>query len=181
MSANPHCTLPDYVIDPLSDELEAIENLAGRLRKHAAADAFADHPDTLGQLDLLACSIGIVRISEGLGRYMESLRTTPETESLEPEITFPIDSADYRALEAVADRGHRGDTAEDVAARIIRDWVKKAAKGNEITLELTQVEAIGLKCLADSWGMDMESAASRVVMEELQRRFRLPEEPKKAA
>lgn len=58
---------------------------------------------------------------------------------------------------------------------------KKPIVGNVFALELTQVEAIGLKCLADSWGMDMESAASRVVMEELQRRFRLPEEPKKAA
>ncbi len=77
--ANPRHTLPDEILNPLSDELEAIENLAGRLRKHAAADAFADHPHTLGQLDLLACSIGIVRIAEGLGRYMESLRTVPRS------------------------------------------------------------------------------------------------------
>lgn len=131
MSAQHH-TLPDEILSPLSDELEAIENLAGRLRKHAAADAFADHPDTLGQLDLLACSIGIVRIAEGLGKRVESLR--------EPH-----------------------------------------GRHNEIALELTQAEAIGLKCLADSWGVSMESAAGRIVMEEMQRRFGMPEEPKKAA
>ena len=132
MSANPHCTLPDYVIDPLSDELEAIENLAGRLRKHAAADAFADHPDTLGQLDLLACSIGIVRIAEGLGKRVESLR--------EPH-----------------------------------------GRHNEIALELTQAEANSLKRIAAEWSVDEGIAAGRIIMEELQRRFRLPEDPKKAA
>ena len=132
MSTNPHCTLPDYAIDPISDELQAFEKLAERLRGHAEGHVHANDPRTLGQLDQLACSIGIIRIAEGLMSCMDTFR--------EPY-----------------------------------------SQHNEIALELTQAEAIGLKCLADSWGMDMESAASRVVMEELQRRFGLPEEPKKAA
>jgi len=35
MSANPRCILPDAIIDPVSDELQAIEKLAERLRGHA--------------------------------------------------------------------------------------------------------------------------------------------------
>ena len=132
MSANPHCTLPDYVIDPLSDTLDSIEVLAERLRKHAMAYVNDDDPDELNQRELVAHIDGIFCIAKELGRRVESLR--------EPH-------------------GRR----------------------NGFDLELTQANAIGLKCLADSWNVSMEIAAGRIVMEELQRRFGLPEEPKKAA
>lgn len=56
--ANPRCILPDAIIDPVSDELQAIENLAERLRGHAEGHVHANDPRTLDQLDLLACSIG---------------------------------------------------------------------------------------------------------------------------
>lgn len=120
MSANPHCTLPDYAIDPISDELEAIENLAGRLRKHAAADAFADHPDTLGQLDLLACSIGIVRIAEGLGRRVESLR---EPYSRRNEIILELTQAETNSLKSIA--AEWGVDEEIAAGRIVMEELQR--------------------------------------------------------
>jgi hypothetical protein len=49
--ANPRCILPDAIIDPISDELQAIEKLAERLRGHAEGHVHADDPRTLGQLD----------------------------------------------------------------------------------------------------------------------------------
>lgn len=132
MSANPHCTLPDYAIDPISDELQAIEKLAERLRGHAEGHVHANDPRTLGQLDQLACSIGIIRIAEGLVSCMDTFR--------EPY-----------------------------------------SQHNEIALELTQAEADSLKRIAESWNVSMLIAAGSIVMEELKRRFRLPEESKKAA
>jgi hypothetical protein len=125
MSANPHCTLPDYAIDPISDELQAIEKLAERLRGHAEGHVHANDPRTLGQLDLLACSIGIIRIAEGLVSCMDTFR--------EP-----------------------------------------CGRHNEIALEPTQVEINSLKRIAAEWSVDEGIAAGRIIMEELQRRFRMP-------
>lgn len=119
MSAQHH-TLPDEILSPLSDELEAIENLAGRLRKHAAADAFADHPDTLGQLDLLACSIGIVRIAEGLGRRVESLR---EPYSRRNEIALELTQAETNSLKSIA--AEWGVDEEIAAGRIVMEELQR--------------------------------------------------------
>ncbi|NMQ18720.1 hypothetical protein E4P82_05585 [Candidatus Competibacter phosphatis] len=97
--ANPRCILPDAIIDPVSDELQAIENLAERLRGHAEGHVHANDPRTLDQLDLLACSIGIVRIAEGLGRRVESLR---EPYSRRNEIALELTQAEANSLKRIA-------------------------------------------------------------------------------
>jgi|APTNR8051073442_1049403.scaffolds.fasta_scaffold16132_3 hypothetical protein len=99
MSANPHCTLPDYAIDPISDELQAIEKLAERLRGHAEGHVHANDPRTLGQLDLLACSIGIIRIAEGLVSHMDTFR---EPYSQHNEIALELTQAEANSLKRIA-------------------------------------------------------------------------------
>ena len=64
--ANPRCILPDAIIDPVSDE-PAIEKLAGTVARSCRGHVHADDPARWTNSTLLACSIGIVRIAEGLG------------------------------------------------------------------------------------------------------------------
>ena len=99
MSANPHCTLPDYAIDPISDELQAIENLAGRLRGHAEGYVHENDPRTLGQLDLLACSIGIIRIAEGLVSCVDTFR---EPCGRHNEIALELTKVEINSLKRIA-------------------------------------------------------------------------------
>ncbi|HRW67452.1 MAG TPA: hypothetical protein P5032_17270 [Candidatus Competibacter sp.] len=97
--ANPRCILPDAIIDPISDELQAIEKLAERLRGHAEGHVHANDPRTLGQLDLLACSIGIIRIAEGLVSHMDTFR---EPYSRRNEITLELTQAEANSLKHIA-------------------------------------------------------------------------------
>lgn len=118
--ANPRCILPDAIIDPVSDELQAIENLAERLRGHAEGHVHANDPRTLDQLDLLACSIGIVRIAEGLGRRVESLR---EPYSRRNEIILELTQAETNSLKSIA--AEWGVDEEIAAGRIVMEELQR--------------------------------------------------------
>ena len=120
MSANPHCTLPDYVIDPLSDELQAIEKLAERLRGHAEGHVHANDPRTLGQLDLLACSIGIIRIAEGLVSCMDTFR---EPCGRHNEIALELTQAEANSLKRIAAEWSVGEGI--AAGRIIMEELRR--------------------------------------------------------
>lgn len=130
--ANPPHTLPEEILNPLSDELEAADVFIDRLRRHAVAVPYDDQPDELTQVELLAHVVAIEKIVDGLHQRVESLR--------EPH-----------------------------------------GKVSEIYLELTKSEADDLKRLAAELDMDAGMAAVRLIMSEVQRRFGLSEEPKKAA
>ena len=97
--ANPRCILPDAIIDPVSDELQAIEKLAERLRGHAEGHVHANDPRTLCQLDQLACSIGIIRIAEGLVSHMDTFR---EPYSRRNEIDLELTQAEANSLKRIA-------------------------------------------------------------------------------
>ena len=120
MSANPHCTLPDYAIDPISDELQAIEKLAERLRGHAEGHVHANDPRTLGQLDQLACSIGIIRIAEGLVSCMDTFR---EPCGRHNEIALELTQAEANSLKRIAAEWSVGEGI--AAGRIIMEELRR--------------------------------------------------------
>lgn len=80
--------------------------------------------DSLGQRATAGLSLLLSRCADAI-RHVENNLECAEPESIEPEMTLPVESADYRALEAVAERGHMGDTAEAVASRIVREWIQR--------------------------------------------------------
>ena len=155
-------------LEAIGHQWDALAYLVDLLTGHARDLPHAHQTRVLKQLELAALTTSARAVLDQMGVRMDALQDMMDKDS----ILIPIESSDRRFLEEMMEDVQSG-TPEGMAAYLLHKAIVED-RSNEITLELTKAEAIGLKCLADSWGMDMESAASRVVMEELKRRFDMP-------
>ncbi len=162
-------------LEAIGHQWDALAYLVDRLTGHARDLPHSHQTRALKQLELAALTTSARAVLDQMSVKLDALQYPKDADS----ILIPIEPEDRRFLEEMMEDVQSG-TPEGMAAYLLHKAIVED-RSNEIALELTQAEVIGLKCLADSLGMDMESAAGRVVMEELQRRFGLPEDPKKAA
>lgn len=76
-----------------------------------------------------------------------------------------------------------GDMDDTMTAldMIADDQAVSESRSHETAVFLTKDEHQRLSAIAEEWKMGLDTAASRIVMQELQRRFGMPGGPKKAA
>ncbi len=112
------CNLPNEIIDPLTDDLDSIEMLADRLRRHAMARVNDDDPDELTQRDELAHVAGIRSLARELHRRVDQLRGANQR-----EITMDLTDDEHRQLLAVA--GEMKMDPSTAAAEIIHEELER--------------------------------------------------------